>query len=64
MKTVVGLKQESTGFEKKFFKGTLAVCDGTIINALKRKQQSGTPRGELRGKHTPHNTTSLAVDPP
>lgn len=44
---------------KKFFKGTLAVCDGTITNALKRKQVFGTPRGDLRGKHTPHNKTSL-----
>lgn len=43
---------------KKFFQDTLAVCDGTITNALKRQQDSGTPRTDRRGKHTPHNKTS------
>lgn len=42
-------------YVKKFFKGTLSVCDGSITNALKRKLENGTPQSDKRGKHVPHN---------
>lgn len=42
---------------KKFFQGTLSVCDGSITNALKRKKVNGPPESDKKGKHVPHNKT-------
>lgn len=53
---------DSTGVDqivcKKFFQETLAICDGSITNALKRKQDSGTPQQCKSGKHPPANKTT------
>ena len=42
---------------KKFYRETLCIADGTIDLALKRKQETGLPAPDGRGKHTPHNKT-------
>ena len=44
---------------KSFFKQTLSVTDGKISLALKRKEQTGTPIADRRGKHPPHNKTKI-----